>query len=154
MKVYSLEVKVDFSVVAHCHPSDVWEKFSRIEEWKNHTEIFGDAGWVHGEPWAHHSRFFIEMVKPGREDFEVVVLKSTQAREVVLLSHGGGLAGEQWISIEPQGRDETVIRTSIAVVGVKPELAPKLSTRLKTIFNFWFGGLAAESERHCSAIAL
>jgi hypothetical protein len=149
-----LEVKVDFSITAHCHPSDVWEKFCRIEEWKDHTEIFGEAGWVHGKPWAHHSRFFIEMIKPEREDFEVVVLKSAKANEVILLSHGGGLAGEQWISVEPQGPDHTVVRTSIAVVGASPELAPKLGSRLKTIFTFWFGGLAAEAERHCSAIAL
>jgi hypothetical protein len=149
-----LEVKVDFSIVAHCHPSDVWEKFCRIEEWKDHTEIFGEAGWVHGKPWAHHSRFFIEMIKPEREDFEVVILKSAQANEIVLLSHGGGLAGEQWISVEPQGPDHTVISTSIAVVGVTPEQAPKLRSRLNTIFRFWFGGLAAEAERHCSAIAL
>ena len=149
-----MEVKVDFSIVAHCHPSDVWEKFTKIEEWKDHTEIFGEAGWVHGKPWAHHSRFFIEMIKPEREDFEVVILKSAQANEVVLLSHGGGLAGEQWIAVEPQGPDYTVISTSIAVVGVTPEQAPKLRSRLNTIFTFWFGGLAAEAERHCSAIAL
>lgn len=149
-----MEVKVDFSVVAHCHPSDVWEKFCRIEEWKDHTEIFGEAGWVHGKPWEHHSRFFIEMIKPGREDFEVVVLKSAKPNEVVLLSHGGGLAGEQWVSVIPQGRDETVIRSSIAVVGIRPEQAEKLRARLHTIFTFWFGGLAAEAERHCSAIAL
>lgn len=149
-----MEVKVDYAITAHCHPSDVWEQFCRIEEWKNHTEIFGEAGWVHGKPWAHHSRFFVEMIKPEREDFEVVVLRSAKAHEIVLLSHGGGLAGEQWITITPVGADRTLIQTSIAVVGVSEELAPKLRSRLNTIFHFWFGGLAAEAERYCSAIAV
>jgi hypothetical protein len=149
-----LEVRVDYAVTAHCHPSDVWEKFCRIEEWKDHTEIFGEAGWVHGKPWAHHSRFFVEMIKPEREDFEVVVLKSAKPNAIVLLSHGGGLAGEQWISVTQSGPNETLIQSSIAVVGATPEQAPKLRTRLNNIFKFWFGGLAAEAERHCSAIAL
>lgn len=149
-----MEVRVDFSYTAYCHPRDVWEVFSRIEEWKNHTEVFGEAGWVQGEPWANHSRFFVEMIKPEREDFEVVVLKPNKPNEVVLLSHGGGLAGEQWIAVEADGPDRTVIRTSVAVVGAAPQDGPKLRSRLQTIFENWFGGLAVEAERHCSAIAI
>jgi hypothetical protein len=150
-----LEVKLDYAVTAQCHPKDVWEKFCDIESWKHHTEIFGEAGWVHGKPWAHHSRFFIEMIKPEREDFEVVVLRSSQSYEIVLLSHGGGLAGEQWISVTNGATErETIIRSSIAVVGATPEEAPKLHSRLKTIMKYWFGGLAAEAERHCEYVAL
>jgi hypothetical protein len=122
-----LEVKLDFALTAQCHPTDVWEKFCKIEEWHNHTEIFGQAGWVYGKPWANHSRFFIEMIKPEREDFEIVVLRSSNLNELMLLSHGGGLAGEQWISVK---------------------------SRLETIMKFWFGGLAAEAERHCEFVAL
>jgi hypothetical protein len=69
----------------------------------------------------------------------------------MLLSHGSGLAGEQWVSNE-QG--ETTIRTSIAVVGATEEQAPKLASRLTTTLKSWFGGLAAEAERHCKFVAL
>lgn len=149
-----MEVKLDFALTAQCHPKDVWEKFCKIEEWQNHTEIFGQAGWVYGKPWSNHSRFFIEMIKPEREDFEVVVLRSSNLNELMLLSHGGGLAGEQWISVTPGESGETIIRTSIAVVGATEEEAPKLKSRLETIMKFWFGGLAAEAERHCEFVAL
>jgi hypothetical protein len=72
----------------------------------------------------------------------------------MLLSHGGGLAGEQWISVASGGAGETIIRTSIAVIGATEEQAPKLKKRLETILKFWFGGLAAEAERHCEFVAL
>jgi len=149
-----LEVKLDYAITAQCHPKDVWDKFCDLQNWKNHTEIFGDAGWVHGKPWATHSRFFIEMIKPEREDFEVVVLRTMHPHEIVLLSHGGGLAGEQWISVSSNEPGETTIRTSIAVVGATEEQREKLLSRLKTIMKFWFGGLAAEAERHCEYVAL
>jgi hypothetical protein len=149
-----LEVKLEYAITAQCHPKDVWEKFCKIEQWKEHTEVFGEAGWVHGSPWASHSRFFVELVKPEREDFEVVVLRSSNLNEVMLLSHGGGLAGEQWISVIPNEEGGTTIRTSIAVVGTTEEQVPKLESRLTTILKFWFGGLAAEAERHCEFVAL
>jgi hypothetical protein len=149
-----LELKLEYAITARCHPKDVWEKFCKIEEWKEHTEIFGEASWVHGKPWDSHSRFFVEVVKPSRKEFEVVVLRSSNLNEVMLLSHEGSLAGEQWISVTSDGSGETIIRTSIAVVGATEEQAPKLRSRLETVMKFWFGGLRTEAERHCEFVAL
>ena len=149
-----MEVKVECAVTAQCHPKDVWEKFCKIEEWKNHTEIFGEAGWVKGSPWASHSRFFIEMLKPEHVYLEVVVLRSSRLNEIMLLSHGGGLVSEQWISVTSNDAGETIIDTSIAVVGATEDQAPKLRKGLELNVKLWLGGLSAEAERHCEFVAL
>ena len=149
-----MQFQLDCEVATRCHPSDLWEIFSRIEEWKDWSGVFGQAGWIHGKPWEQGSRFFREMLFPCRIDFEVVVLKCDAPNHVVLLSHGGGLAAEQWLAFVPDGEDITLIRNEETVVGTPQVTMPELRTLLKQFYENWFDNLKAQAEKPCSPVAL
>src|SRR5262249_3382001 len=117
-----MEVKLSYRTKAKCHAHDLWQAFRKLEEWRYQSDVFGDAGWVHGEPWAAGSRFFLELNFPKRIDLEVTVAKfEPRHGEIVLLSHGSGLAGQQWIRFRPLTENETMIETDEALVGADIE---------------------------------
>lgn len=138
---------------AKCHPEDLWESFHSIEEWCHQSDVFGFAGWVHGEPWVAGSRFVVEVMFPIRRDLEVTVLKCEAPHEVVMLSHGGGLAGEQWLRFVATGPDESEIRTEEALVGGTLEVRQAvIEQQLKEFFEHWFEGLRSQAEKLCFAL--
>jgi len=149
-----MEVKLSYKTKANCHAHDLWRAFRRIEDWRYHSEVFGDAGWVHGEPWAAGSRFFLELNFPKRVDLEVTVAKfEPQQGEIVMLSHGGGVAGQQWLRFRPINEHQTMIETDEAVVGA--EIIDKredVERRMYQFFERWFEGLKLEAEKHCFAL--
>jgi hypothetical protein len=150
-----MEVKVELSTVAQCHPTDLWEIFQDVHAWRRLSSVFGDAAWVHGKPWERGSRFHIELHYPRRLDLEVVVLKCHAPHEVVLLSHGSGFAVEQWMSISPCGDGEqSLLRLDAAVVGGHELSREQVAAPLHQLFASWFEGWTAEAEKHCSLVAL
>jgi hypothetical protein len=149
-----MEVKCQYETIANCHPSDIWEIFNRIEEWRRLTGVFGDAGWVHGEPWKQGSRFFMELNFPRRMDLEAVVLKVNAPHEVVILSHGSGLASEQWIRFEPNRHDQTMITADQALVGADLADESAIQNTMRNFFASCFDGLKAAAEKHCTLVAL
>lgn len=148
-----MEVRLEYQTTANCHLHDLWQVFRNIEDWHRWTGIFGNAGWVSGKPWEEGSRFFIELLFPKRVDLEVVVLKSNAPEEIVLLSHGGGYAGEQWIHFE-DAFGKTTIRTAEAFVGSDKLTKEEVKSSLLQMFERWFEGLAMESEKHCLTVAV
>jgi hypothetical protein len=149
-----MEVKCQYETVARCHPSDVWEIFQNIENWRGLTAVFGDAGWVHGEPWKQSSRFFMELNFPRRMDLEAVVLKCNAPHEVVILSHGSGLAAEQWIRFEPRSNGDTVITIDQAIVGAELSDEDGIQNAMSNFFKSCFDGLKFAAEKHCALVAL
>ncbi|MBI2682604.1 MAG: hypothetical protein HYX26_05210 [Acidobacteriales bacterium] len=150
-----MEVKVEYSTVALCHVSDLWEVFQDIQNWRRLSSVFGDAGWVHGKPWERGSRFCVELNYPKHIDLEVVVLKCHAPHEVVLLCHGSGFASEQWLFFTPRDvEDETQIRTESAVVGGTDYLREQVAGPVRQLLESWFDGLKMEAEKHCSLVAL
>jgi hypothetical protein len=147
-------MEFQFQTIARCHTSDVWDIFQNIEDWRQHTPAFGHAGWVHGEPWKAGSRFFLELKFPQRIDLEVVVLKNKVPHEIVILSHGGGVATEQWIQITAEGPAETLIRAHAALVGGEAYQEESIRQSLATFYKSWLDGLKTAAERHCSMVAL
>src|SRR3954469_12023237 len=118
-KSVAMEVRIAYKLSSTCHPRDLWQVFQTIEDWKKWAgDLFGEAGWVHGEPWEQGSRFCIELLYPQRFDLEVLVLKSNAPFEVALLSHGAGLAAEQWIHFSEKKRAALTSST------MKPSSAP------------------------------
>ncbi|HUS18567.1 MAG TPA: hypothetical protein VMZ25_02870 [Terriglobales bacterium] len=149
-----MEVRVEHKSMAVCHPEDLWQIFRTVDDWRNWTGIFGQSGWVHGAPWQPGSRFFIEVIAPRRVDLEVVVLRCSAPREVVLLCHGEGLAAELWIHFTPDDWDRSNVSIEAAVVGTSKLPAEGLKTLISQIFQGWFDGLSVEAEKHCTTIAL
>jgi hypothetical protein len=149
-----MEVKCQYETVANCHPSDIWETFNNIENWHNLSPVFGEAAWVHGEPWKQGSRFFIELNFPRRMDLEAVVLKCNAPNEVVILSHGSGLAAEQWLRFESDRNDETLITADQAIVGADLTDEAAIQNTMRNFFASCFDGLKAAAEKHCTLVAL
>jgi hypothetical protein len=149
-----MEVKCQYETIAKCHPSDVWETFKNIEQWRNHSPVFGDAGWVHGEPWKQGSRFFIELMFPQRIDVEAVVLKCNAPHEMVIICHGAGFAGEQWIRFDAYGSHQTTISTDEAIVGAALNDEAEIQRVMCGFFTSWFDGLKDAAEKHCETVAL
>jgi hypothetical protein len=149
-----MEVKCEYETIANCHPSDIWEIFKQIENWRSLTAVFGDAGWVHGDPWKQGSRFFMELNFPRRMDLEAVVLKCNAPHEVVILSHGNGLAVEQWIRFEPNRHDQTIITADQAIVGADLNDEVAIQATMHNFFASCFDGLKASAEKHCTLVAL
>ena len=149
-----MEVKFSYRTKVNCHPQDLWEAFRNIEDWRYQSDVFGDAGWVHGRPWTAGSRCFVEVTHPERVDLEVVVLKcEAPAGEIVLLSHGGGMAGEQWIRFTPVSESETLIEIEHAIVG--PNVQDRKSAVeaiMRASYERWFDGLKAQAEKRCFAL--
>ena len=150
-----MEVKVDFSTVAQCHSSDLWEIFQDVQCWRRLSSVFGDAGWVHGKPWERGSRFCVELNYPKRIDLEVVVLKCHAPDETVLLCHGSGFAVELWLYFTPQGdAEQTLLRAEAAVVGGSELTREQVAGPVRQLFESSFDGLKMEAEKHCSLVAL
>src|SRR4030095_666028 len=104
-------MELQFQTIARCHPRDIWEVLQRVEEWQQHTSVFGQAGWGHGGPWGAERRFFFELNLPRRMDLEAVVQKTVEPHEIVILCHGSGIAVEQWLHFIAAGPSQTMIRT-------------------------------------------
>lgn len=149
-----MEVRLEHTTMAMCHPEDLWEIFRQVEDWHNWTNTFGQSGWVHGAPWQPGSRFFIEVIAPRRIDLEVVVLRCSAPHEVVLLCHGEGLAGELWIHFMGEDWDCSNVSIEAAVVGTSKLPVPELKSIISSIFHSWFEGLGLEAEKHCATVAL
>jgi hypothetical protein len=150
-----MEVRIAYKLSSTCHPRDLWQVFQTIEDWKKWAgDLFGEAGWVHGEPWEQGSRFCIELLYPQRFDLEVLVLKSNAPFEVALLSHGAGLAAEQWIHFSENEKGGTDILNDEAVVGPAVMDIQKTKQALNTFYDRWFEALRVEAEKHCAAYAL
>ena len=149
-----MEVRLEYKLMAMCHPEDLWEIFRKIEDWRTFTDTFGQAGWVHGAPWQPGSRYFIEVLEPRRIDLEVVVLRCSPPHEVVFLCHGEGLAGELWIHFMGEDWDRSNVSIEAAIVGTSRLPVPELKHIINQIFRGWFDGLSIEAEKHCATIAL
>lgn len=149
-----MEVRLDHQVKAKCHPQDIWEIFQHIEDWHKWSGIYGQAGWVFGKPWQQGSRFIVELLYPKKVDLEVVVLRCKSPHQIVLLSHGDGIAAEQWLSFMPASEHDSFIRSEQAFVGPSRLDLPALREKLNKINERLFDGLKAEAEKHCSLIAL
>ena len=147
-------MELQYQTLALCHPSDIWEVFKPIENWHQLTPAFGQAGWVQGEPWKPGSRFFLELNAPQRMDLEVVVQKCRAPREVAILSHGGGIAIEQWLQFSVETPSKTLIRMQAVLVGVPLSVEDKIRSSLLDFYANWFDGLKAAAEKHCSLVAL
>lgn len=149
-----MEVRLEFETVAQCHPEDVWQIFRNVEDWHKWCSSFGHAGWVHGQPWKEGSRFFVELLAPFRADLEVLVLKAREPQDFVLLSHGAGMAVQQWVQFRGMGDDTTVIHSEEALVGSEGLRNAGFREAFRGLFEQWLDLLRGEAEKHCSLIAL
>jgi len=149
-----MEVRMKYQTLAKCHPEDIWHVFSQLEQWHTWTDIFGNAGWVQGQPWQPGSRFFLELLYPRELDLEVMVVKCHPPNEVVLLPHGSGYAAQQWIQFAKNGFNGSIIRTEEHFVGSERFKEPEVQQQLMQMFERWFKPLAAQCELHCKTYTL
>ena len=149
-----MEWSLKYQTLAKCHPEDLWHIFSELERWQEWSDVFGCAGWIHGEPWKPGSRFFVELLYPKRLDLEVMVVKCDPPYEVVLLPHGQGYAAQQWIHFARDPYGDAMVRSEEHFVGSERFKDPLVQQQLYQMFDRWFKPLARQAEVHCKAFAI
>ena len=140
--------RFEYSIVTKASPSRAWDIFSNWHRWATFANIYGDLRWREGEPWKIGSHLEIEILRPVETVVDHLIISCEPASEIGWIDRALGITLGQWVKFEPQGPDQTRIRTwgELAPAGV--EVAGRTVERLVTTFvATWYQNFRITCDR-------
>ncbi len=143
-----MPIQIDYSVVAHCDPDDVWLAIEDIRRWPQFDrEAIESAEWVKGEPWKAGSRFRIKLHKPVPYTLLPEIVEAEKPILIHWRASGSGVSGEQWFIFKLLPSGDTEIRTLQQYSGAPLLLfGPKAKDVLEEGVHHLLGHIKREAE--------
>jgi hypothetical protein len=124
----------------------VWSVFADIESWCKFGEMYREANWKEGVPWAKGSRFTTELLHPVEVTVDHRILACVPGERVNWSAHAIGVTIERLIEFKDSIAG-TEIKTSALITG-KParNIGGELGELLNEFSSQWYQDLAAACD--------
>src|SRR3954464_6808149 len=88
--------RLEFQTTARCTPEQVWKVFADLERWSQWNPVIGKSHWLAGNSWQLGNRFLMEIVRPRRMTFKLVIMECTPPNRVAWTGKVPGFTGTHW----------------------------------------------------------
>jgi hypothetical protein len=145
-----MAIDIDYSVVADCHPSDIWLTIEDLRRWHQFDpDGIESVHWVAGMPWTKGARFEIKLHKPISISLMPEIIEVEKPVLIHWRAQGGGITGEQWFIFRLLPNDMTEMRTLQHYAGLPLKLlGPKAKTAIEDGVHHLFAVIKREAEEN------